>query len=55
MGSLLQFLVSILKRRMNAQDVYAKAMERALARKPFLRSDGRYLSREEAQGRSRLR
>jgi hypothetical protein len=30
-------------------------MRRALARKPFLKTDGRYLSREEAHERSGLR
>jgi hypothetical protein len=31
--------------------LYRQAMRRALKRKPFLRSDGRYLTREEADGR----
>jgi len=53
--SVSRFLAGILKQRMAAQDRYAKAMRRALARKPFLKSDGRYLSREEAHDRSRLR
>ena len=53
--SVSRFLAGILKQRMAAQDDYAKAMRRALARKPFLKTDGRYLSREEAHGRSRLR
>ncbi len=53
--SVSRFLADILKQRMAAQDRYAKAMRRALARKPFLKSDGRYLSREEAHDRSRLR
>lgn len=34
------------------KDHYEKAMRRALAREPFLRSDGRYLSRDEAHDRS---
>jgi hypothetical protein len=55
MKSLLQFLVGIIRERMAAQDGYGSAMRRALARKPFLKTDGRYLSREEAQGRSRVR
>jgi hypothetical protein len=53
--SVSRFLGGILKARMAAQDGYASAMRRALARKPFLRTDSRYLSREEAHGRSRLR
>jgi hypothetical protein len=53
--SVSRFLADILKQRMAAQDDYAKAMRRALARKPFLKTDGRYLSREEAHDRSRLR
>jgi hypothetical protein len=45
----------ILKERMVGQDGYQHAMRRALARKPFPKSDGRYLSREEAHDRTRLR
>jgi hypothetical protein len=53
--SVSRFLAGILKQRMAAQDDYSKAMRRALGRKPFLKTDGRYLSREEAHDRSRLR
>jgi hypothetical protein len=53
--SVSRYLASILQQRMAAQDDYTKAMRRALARKPFLKTDGRYLSREEAHDRSRLR
>jgi len=53
--SVSRFLADILKQRMATQDGYAKAMRRALARKPFLKTDGRYLSREEAHDRSHLR
>lgn len=53
--SVSRFLADILKQRMAAQDGYDKAMRRALARKPFLKTDGRYLSREEVHDRSRLR
>ncbi len=53
--SVSRFLAEILKERMAAQDGYAKAMRRALARKPFLKTDGRYLSREASHDRSRLR
>jgi hypothetical protein len=53
--SVSRFLATLLKERMTAQDGYAAAMRRALARKPFLKTDGRYLSREEVHDRSRLR
>jgi hypothetical protein len=53
--SVSRFLGAILKQRMAAQDGYNRAMRRALARKPFLKTDGRYPSREEAHDRSRLR
>ena len=53
--SVSRFLAGILEERMAAQDGYASAMRRALARKPFLRTDSRYLSREEVHDRSRLR
>jgi len=53
--SVSRFLADILKQRMAARDGYAKAMRRALARKPFLKTDGHYLSREEAHDRSHLR
>jgi len=36
---------------MATSDTYANAMRRALARKPFLKMDGRYLSRENAHNR----
>ena len=53
--SVSRFLGALLKERMAARDDYEKAMRRALGRKPFLHSDGRYLTREEAHDRSRLR
>jgi hypothetical protein len=53
--SVSRLLGELLKERMNAQDDYARAMRRALGRKPFLKSSGRYLTREEAHDRSRLR
>jgi hypothetical protein len=52
--SLSRVLADMLKERMAAEDQYEKAMRRALARKPFLKSDGRYPSREELHDR-RLR
>jgi hypothetical protein len=48
-------LAEILKERMEKRDEYEKAMRRALARKPFLKSDGKYLTREEAHERPDLR
>jgi hypothetical protein len=53
--SVSQLLAGILKERMNEKDSYEAAMRRALARKPFLKTDGRYLSREEVHDRTRLR
>jgi hypothetical protein len=49
--SVSRLLGALLKEHMSAQDDYEKAMRRALTRKPFLRSDGRYLTREEAHER----
>jgi hypothetical protein len=53
--SVSRLLGELLKERMAARDGYATAMRRALARKPFLHSDGRYLTREEAHDRAGLR
>jgi hypothetical protein len=53
--SVSRLLGALLKERMTAQNAYERAMRRALARKPFLRSDGRYLTREEVHDRARLR
>ena len=53
--SVSRLLGEILKGRMLAEDGYKSAMRRALTRKPFLKTDGRYLSREETHDRSRLR
>jgi hypothetical protein len=53
--SVSRLLGELLKQRMSAQDEYERAMRRALGRKPFLRSEGRYLTREEAHDRSSLR
>jgi hypothetical protein len=53
--SVSRFLGAILKERMIETDGYQRAMRRALARKPFLKTDGRYLSREEAHDRAGLR
>jgi len=53
--SLSRLLGEILKERMLNNDNYERAMRRALARKAFLRSDGPYMSREEAHDRAGLR
>ena len=53
--SVSRLLGELLKERMSAQDGYERAMKRALGRQPFLHSQGRYLTREEAHDRSRLR
>ena len=53
--SVSRLLGGLLKERMSVHDGYEQAMRRALARKPFLRSDGRYLTREEAHDRARTR
>jgi hypothetical protein len=48
-------LARLLRELMREEDGYESAMRRALARKPFSKSDGRYLSREQAHDRSNLR
>ena len=53
--SVSRLLATLLKERMSAQNDYEKAMRRALGRKPFLRGDDRYLTREEAHDRARTR
>jgi hypothetical protein len=53
--SVSRLLGELLKERMSAQESYDLAMRRALERKPFLHARGRYLTREEAHDRSRLR
>jgi hypothetical protein len=51
--SVSRFLSGILKERMSDDANYEAAKDRALARKPFPRSDGRYLTRVEAHDRRR--
>jgi hypothetical protein len=53
--SVSRLLGLLLKERMSVQNDYEKAMRRALGRKPFLRGDDRYLTREEAHDRARTR
>ena len=53
--SVSRLLGALLRERMMQQHSYERAMKRALARKPFLKTDGKYLSRNELHDRERLR
>ena len=53
--SVSKLLAGVLKERMRETDDYDRAMRQALSRKPFLKTDGKYLSREEVHGRARFR
>jgi hypothetical protein len=53
--SVSRLLAGILKERMKEKDSYETSMRRFLARKPFLKTDGKYLSREEVHDRTRFR
>lgn len=53
--SVSRLLAGILKDHMREKNGYENAMRRALARKPFLKTDGRYMSREEVHDRAGLR
>ncbi len=53
--SVSRMLGTILEERMREEDGYERAMRRALGHKPFLKASGRYLSREAAHDRARLR
>jgi hypothetical protein len=53
--SVSRLLGTLLRERMIQQDGYERAMKRALARKPFLNTDGKYLSRDEVHDRDRFR
>jgi hypothetical protein len=53
--SVSRFLANILAERMKENEEYEAAERRTLARKPFLKSDGRYLTREEVHDRTNLR
>lgn len=55
MKSRLKNIISALKDRMVAEDSYERSMRQSLARKPFLKTDGQYPSREEAYDRAHLR
>ena len=53
--SVSRLLGDFLKERMARESRYDQAMQPALARPPFLASDGRYLTREQLHDRARLR
>ena len=53
--SVSRLLGKILEERMAQEDDYEKAMRRALSRDLSLKSDGKYLTREEVHDRSRFR
>jgi len=53
--SVSRLLGTILKERMTEADGYERAMRRALARKAFLKTNGRYLTREQVHDRASLR
>jgi len=48
-----RLLGEIMKGRMLAKRSYKRSMRRALARQPFMKTDGRYLSRDEVHERFR--
>jgi len=50
-----RLLGEILKEFMSQNERYDRAMGRALARKPFLKTEGQFLSREEVHDRARQR
>ena len=51
--SVSRYLGELLKERMVQEDGYERAMKRALARRPFLKTDGKHLSRDAAHARLR--
>lgn len=53
--SVSRLLGELLKQQMAREERYESAMRSALARRPFLATDGRYLKRDELHDRSRLR
>jgi len=53
--SMSRFLAQLVQRERAEKDQYATAMKRAMRRKSFLKTDGKYLSREEAHERAGLR
>jgi hypothetical protein len=53
--SVSRFLAELARKHMVSEQRYQKALRSALARKPFLKTGGRYPSREELHERTRLR
>jgi hypothetical protein len=53
--SVSRLLGDLLKQQMTREKRYARAMRSALGRRPFLRTDARYLSRDQLHERARLR
>jgi len=53
--SVSRLLSDLLKERMAREKRYEIAMRSALQRRPFLKTDGRFLSRDEIHDRARLR
>jgi hypothetical protein len=53
--SVSRLLGDLLKEQMSREKRYEKAMRSALARRPFLKSEGKYLGRDEVHERARLR
>ena len=51
-SSMRKKLRKVTKEQLRSDDSYEAAMRRALARKPFLKTDGEYLSREEVHDRA---
>ena len=45
----------MLREQMEKEENYERAMKRALSRPAFLKTDGKYMTREEAHERTRLR
>lgn len=45
----------MLKGQMQDSDEYEKSMRSYISRKPFLKTDGKYLTRDQAHDRDRLR
>jgi hypothetical protein len=53
--SVSRLLAEMLRDRMTEKSNYAAAKRRAMARQPFTKSDGRYLTREEVHDRANFR
>jgi hypothetical protein len=53
--SVSRLLGDLLKERMARESLYDQALRSAVARPPFLATDGRYLSREQVHERAHLR